>query len=97
MTAEDGTQPRNLIAEDLGYEMLPSDNPDVEIYGRSDMPSTIERDRRSGAWTLFERDENWEPVGWPTHAGDDDLDIREALKELHDIDPQHQRGPSLGM
>jgi len=96
MTSEDETQARQIAAQALGFDLLGTDN-SIEVYGRDDLPSTLERDHRSGEWTLFERNANYEQIGDPLYAGDADLDVSDALKELQDVDPQHQHGHSMGM
>jgi hypothetical protein len=74
---------RTRVAKVAGYALLSQDD-GQEIYGRDDLPSTVEFDGIE--WTLHLRDFNLDPVGHQ-HLGDARLHPAVAFEALMELDP----------
>ena len=74
---------RLRAAKEAGYLLLSQDD-GQEIYGRHDLPSTVEFD--GDEWTLQLRDFNLDPVGLQ-HLGDARLHPVVAFEALMELDP----------
>ena len=74
---------RMRAAREAGYLLLSQDC-GQEIYGRDDLPSTVEFD--GNEWTLQLRDFNLDPVGHQ-HLGDARLHPVVAFAALLELDP----------
>jgi hypothetical protein len=78
---------RMRAAKEAGFVLLSLDD-GQEIYGRDDLPSTVEFD--GSEWTLQLRDFNLDPVGHQ-HLGDARLDPGVAFEALMELDPAQLR------
>ena len=74
---------RMRVAKEAGYVLLSEDD-GQEIYGRDDLPSTVEFDGTE--WTLHLRDFNLDPVGHQ-HLGDARLHPMVAFEALMELGP----------
>jgi len=78
---------RVRVAKEAGFVLLSQDD-GREIYGRDDLPSTVEFD--GGEWTLHLRDFNLDPVGHQ-HLGEAQLHPAVAFETLMELDPAQLR------
>ena len=74
---------RTQVANVAGYVLLSEDD-GQEIYGRDDLPNTVEFDGTE--WTLHLRDFHLDPVGHQ-HLGDARLNPAVAFEALMELDP----------
>jgi hypothetical protein len=74
---------RTPVAKVAGFVLLSLDD-GQEIYGRDDLPSTVEFDGTE--WTLHLRDFNLDPVGHQ-HLGDARPHPMVAFEALMELDP----------
>ena len=75
---------RKQVAKEAGYVLLSEDD-GQEIYGRDDLPSTVEFDGTE--WTLHLRDFNLDPVGHQ-HLGDAATTPSHRLRSAHGTGPR---------
>jgi hypothetical protein len=79
-----GKDDRLRKAELAGYGLLSGDDAE-EIWGRLELPSTLEFDGRE--WVLYRRDFDLNPTGHEV-LGDAGLDPARAFAALKELDPE---------